>query len=106
MKSGDFKVTPAGAGQHPDLSGLSCRWTPIETEGRTIASIIVEPADGRKSVPTEIAEWIAALVRDDRNGHPVSETAQALHGHPSGWNLKPAPPEEKGRSHHRSACFT
>lgn len=88
MKTGARKVAPAEPGQHPDLSGLSCRWTPIETEGRTIASIIVEPVEGQSSIPTEIAEWIAALVRGDRNGHPVPESGPGFTWPPVGLELE------------------
>lgn len=88
MKSGSYRVEPAAPGHHPDLSGLSCRWTPIGTDGRTITSVIVEPGDGGSSVPTDVAEWIAALVRGDRDGHPVSESGPGFTWPPVGLELE------------------
>lgn len=46
MKAGEFAVAAAPAGARPDLTGLSCRWTPIREEGRKIVSLILEPAAG------------------------------------------------------------
>lgn len=42
MKAGEFAVAAAGPGARPDLTGLSCRWSPIRSEGRSIVSIIIE----------------------------------------------------------------
>lgn len=88
MKSGTYRIRPADPDHHPDLSGLSCRWTPIETEGRTIASIIVEPGDDRSSVPMEVSEWVAALVRGERDGHPVPESGPGFTWPPVGLELE------------------
>lgn len=46
MKAGLFAVAKAPPGTRPDLTGLSCRWTPIREAGRSIVSLIVEPAPG------------------------------------------------------------
>ena len=88
MKSGMFGIEPAEPGSHPDLSGLSCRWTPIEAKGRKIASVIVEPGPGQLAVPADIAEWIAALVRDDRGGHPIPESGPGFTWPPEGLELE------------------
>ncbi len=43
LKAGEYAVAAAAPGERPDLTGLSCRWTPISAAGRKIVSIIVEP---------------------------------------------------------------
>ena len=43
MKAGQFAVPPAAPGSRPDLSGLSCRWNPIQSRHGVIASIIIVP---------------------------------------------------------------
>ncbi len=43
MKLGEYAVAPAPAGQRPNLEGLSCRWLPVQAQGRKIVSLIVEP---------------------------------------------------------------
>ena len=42
MKAGEYAVPPAPPGSRPDLTGLSCRWSPIKAEGENIVSIIIE----------------------------------------------------------------
>ena len=45
MKAGRFLVPAAPAGARPDLTGLSCRWSPIHARNGTIVSIIAVPVD-------------------------------------------------------------
>lgn len=45
MKAGEYRIEAAEAGTRPDLTGLSCRWTPISEAGRHIVSVIIEPAE-------------------------------------------------------------
>jgi hypothetical protein len=46
MKQGRFAVsTTTENGKRPDLTGLSCRWTPITAPGKKIVSLIVEPGE-------------------------------------------------------------
>jgi len=79
MKAGQFAVEPAAPGSRPDLSGLSCRWNPIQSRHGVIASIIIVP------VETASPEQFAGLVNDivaiageqERGGHPVP--AEGLH---------------------------
>jgi hypothetical protein len=42
MKAGEYAIAPAPPGSRPDLAGLSCRWSPIRSEGQKIVSIIIE----------------------------------------------------------------
>lgn len=45
MKQGRYAVAIAPAGSRPDLSGLSCRWNPIEARHGQIVSIIAVPCE-------------------------------------------------------------
>ncbi|WP_287092029.1 DUF3095 family protein, partial [Mesorhizobium sp.] len=40
MKAGRYRIDPAPAGTRPDLTGLSCRWNPIDARHGEIVSII------------------------------------------------------------------
>lgn len=52
MKAGQYAVKPAPPGSRPDLTGLSCRWSPISSEGESIVSIIIEAGvNGTDSFP-------------------------------------------------------
>jgi hypothetical protein len=46
MKQGRFAVPMAKPGSRPDLSGLSCRWNPIQSRNGQIMSIIAVPRPG------------------------------------------------------------
>ncbi|HEV7322835.1 MAG TPA: DUF3095 domain-containing protein [Ensifer sp.] len=73
MKAGRYHVDAAPAGSRPDLTGLSCRWNPIQSRHGTIASIIAVP--GPKGNGPEFQQLIADVValadEEDRHGHPV-----------------------------------
>ena len=49
MKRGEFAVPPAPPGTQPDLSGLSCRFEEIPATRGLILSVLVVPAQGRRS---------------------------------------------------------
>src|SRR5690606_12528941 len=74
MKAGRYAIAPAPAGSRPDLTGLSCRWMPIDARNGEIASILVMP---RGDLPSpafaDLVTAINKLVREelDRSGHPV-----------------------------------
>src|SRR4030095_10923513 len=46
MKRGEFAVTAAPSGTHPDLSGLSCRFEEIPSVRGLILSVLIVPAKG------------------------------------------------------------
>ena len=74
MKQGKHKIERAKSGEYPDLSGLSCRWMPVEKDGSKIISMIVEAVDGKKEIPNQVLESLLDLVDADKvNGHPVPE---------------------------------
>ena len=66
MKAGNFAVAAAPPGTRPDLTGLSCRWNPIEAHHGEIVSIIAIPggAGSRRRVP-------ATGLRRRRAGQPA-----------------------------------
>jgi hypothetical protein len=69
MKAGRHLVAPAPAGARPDLSGLSCRWEPIEAERGEIVSVLVlpQPAAGRDAFAGLIARIISLLGGAERS---------------------------------------
>ncbi|HEV7309742.1 DUF3095 domain-containing protein [Ensifer sp.] len=101
MKAGRYHVGAAAAGSRPDLTGLSCRWNPIQSRHGTIASIIAVP--GAKGNGPEfqalIADIVAMADEEERNGHPVPVLgpdprfsfkgidAEARAQAPKGWRL-------------------
>ena len=74
MKEGLFAVEPAPPGAVPDLSGLSCRWNPIQSRHGDIVSIIAVPAGPQNGDAFQalIADIVALSAGEERNGHPVA----------------------------------
>ena len=50
MKAGRYTVKPAPPGTRPDLTGLSCRWRPIEARHGEILSMIAIPGPNAASL--------------------------------------------------------
>jgi hypothetical protein len=73
MKAGRFRIDPALAGTRPDLTGLSCRWNPIEARHGEIVSIIAVPgaAGSGKAFQQLVADIVALVGEEERGGHPV-----------------------------------
>ena len=73
MKAGRFTIEPAPAGTRPDLTGLSCRWNPIEARHGEIVSIIAVPgaAGSGKAFQQLVADIVALVGEEERSGHPV-----------------------------------
>jgi hypothetical protein len=74
MKAGAFRAEPAPPGARPDLSGLSCRWRPIEARNGTILSLIAraEPDAAPEAFASVVHDVIGIVERDAaRAGHPV-----------------------------------
>lgn len=60
MKQGRYAVAAAPPGTAPDLTGLSCRWNPIEARNGQIVSIIALP--GRAGSPAEFGALVSEIV--------------------------------------------
>lgn len=74
MKQGEYEVLPAKSGEYPDLTGLSCRWMPIEKKGSKIISMIVEAYEGKASIPANVlGELLVMIDADKPEGHPAPE---------------------------------
>ena len=73
MKAGEYAVRPAPAGQRPNLEGLSCRWMPVQTPGRKIVSLIVEPGLRSDTAGYQRAaeRLLAALGMDRGSASPI-----------------------------------
>lgn len=74
MKEGFLAVPPAPPGAHPDLTGLSCRWNPIQSRHGDIVSIIAVPAgpSNTEAFQTLISDIVALAASEEREGHPVA----------------------------------
>lgn len=73
MKAGRYRIAPATDGSEPDLTGLSCRWSPIQSRHGAIVSIIAVPVPSvdPKRFEALIGDIIALAAQDERGGHPL-----------------------------------
>jgi hypothetical protein len=74
MKDGHYGIDAAPPETQPDLTGLSCRWSPIASRHGEIVSIIATPdqaGDGAE-FPKLIADIVVLAGGVDRDGHPIS----------------------------------
>lgn len=73
MKGGRNEVAPASPGARPDLTGLSCRFRPIESVRGEVVSLLVRPRDG--APPAEFAALVRRILDivggAERGGSPV-----------------------------------
>jgi hypothetical protein len=80
MKDSRYRIEPAPAGTRPDLTGLSCRWNPIESRHGEIVSIIAVP--GERGITPEfrklVNDVVAISAEQGRDGHPVPAEGPAL----------------------------
>lgn len=99
MKSGEFAVDPAPPDSRPDLTGLSCRWQPIESRRGVMLSLIVR---ARPGVPAgsfaATIRMLLDLVRsaDEREGHPVPVGGPSVRWPPSGLDLEASASRGRG----------
>jgi hypothetical protein len=72
MKRGEFTVPPAPAGAHPDLTGLSCRFSEMPAERGLILSVLIMPASNDGAAFRRLIEDIVTLVEKSPGaGRPV-----------------------------------
>jgi hypothetical protein len=73
MKAGEFAVPAAAPGARPDLTGLSCRWSPISAQGRSVVSIIIEAGrSGAAGFPDRAVRLLhLAGMSGGRSGSPA-----------------------------------
>ena len=78
MKAGRYTVKPAPPGTRPDLTGLSCRWSPIESRHGEILSIIAVPGPSAAGFETLVSDILRLTGTQDRSGHPVPADGPAV----------------------------
>lgn len=79
MKRGEFAVAPAAPGAQPDLSGLSCRFSPIPSSRGLILSILVVPGECDPNVFRAAIEEVVSLVENSPDaGRPVPDNGPPL----------------------------
>jgi hypothetical protein len=73
MTRGEFAVSQAPSGTHPDLTGLSCRFEEIPSVRGLILSVLIVPAKGAdpKAFRKLIEDVIALVERSPDAGRPV-----------------------------------
>jgi hypothetical protein len=90
MKAGDYAIPPAPSGSRPDLTGLSCRWSPIKPDHGKIVSIILEPGEGGADRFPEIAQKLLDLagMRLPRGGSPMPAAGPTGKWPPEGLEIE------------------
>lgn len=90
MKAGKYAVGAAPPGSRPDLTGLSCRWSPIKPEKGRIVSIIIEPAAGRAEGFRAVADRLLDIVgmQAPGSGSPMPKAGPTGTWPPDGLELE------------------
>lgn len=90
MKAGDYAIPPAPPGSRPDLTGLSCRWSPIKPDHGKIVSIILEPGEGGADRFPELAQKLLDLagMRLPRGGSPMPAAGPTGKWPPEGLEME------------------
>ncbi len=99
MKAGRYGVAAAAPGTRPDLSGLSCRWNPMESRHGEIVSIIAVPAEGGDPGAFDrlVGEIVELAGREERGGHPVPPDGPESGFIPAGLDAEAKAVAPKGR---------
>ncbi|MEW9836323.1 DUF3095 domain-containing protein [Mesorhizobium marinum] len=90
MKKGEYAVAPAPPGSRPDLTGLSCRWSPIKPDDGKIVSIIIEPGEAAGESFPAMAETLLNLVGMQMagGGSPVPKQGPSGRWPPEGLEME------------------
>jgi len=79
MKRGEFAVPMAPPGAHPDLTGLSCRFSEMPAERGLILSMLIVPASADSAAFRRLIEDVVTLVeRSPGSGRPVPAAGPSL----------------------------
>ncbi|WP_183432340.1 DUF3095 domain-containing protein [Mesorhizobium sp. RMAD-H1] len=102
MKAGQYRVGPAPKGARPDLTGLSCRWSPIQATLGDIVSIIAVPgpARDRRAFQALVSDLIALTGRERRGGHPLPAQGPEFGFSPQGLDIETRANAPAGRRWH------
>jgi hypothetical protein len=90
MKSGRYTLPEAQVGITPDLTGLSCRWSPVRARNGTIVSLVLNSATGAdpQAYKAVVQDIIALTSRLDRGGHPIPNAGPDASWPPHGVTLE------------------
>jgi hypothetical protein len=99
MKAGRYAIEAAPSGTRPDLTGLSCRWTPITARHGAIVSIIAVPASEDIAAFRNVVHDIVSLIGEqERDGHPLPPDGPSFKWPPEGLDYEAraaSPPQER-----------
>jgi hypothetical protein len=92
LKAGRIGIDPTPREARPDLTGLSCRWSPIRSQHGMILSILVLPApraapEAFRAVATKVIEMTEL---GDRGGHPVRAEGPQFAFRPAAMRMEAA----------------
>lgn len=90
MKQGKGHVAQLDQDNLPDLTGLSCRWTPITSQKGSVLSVVVAPrADADRNEVEKVFGHVVALASQlDRGGHPAMASGPSFTWPPAGLELE------------------
>ena len=89
MKQGHNLIPPAPPGSRPDLTGLSCRWSPIRAEGSdVILSIIVAPRDDHARFDATVQDLFSILDDSPHKSSPIPASGPQVAFPPPGLHLE------------------
>lgn len=90
MKRGDYAVTPAPSGSHPDLTGLSCRFEEMPAARGLILSVLVAPRDGADAAAFRavVEDVIAMVERSPEAARPIPLQGPGITWPPAGLELE------------------
>jgi len=90
LKANRYAVSLAPAGAQPDLSGLSCRWKPMEARFGVMLSVIVRRnANAQdKDFTTAVEAFLKMLDKGEGAANPVPEQGPAFGSPLAGFDLE------------------
>jgi Protein of unknown function (DUF3095) len=91
MKTGAFALAPAAPGERPDLTGLSCRWEPLQSKAGVMLSLLVQrPSDADPKVFADVVLKLLAAINtaEGREGHPLPAGGPRYRWPPAGLDLE------------------
>ncbi|MEM7319584.1 MAG: DUF3095 domain-containing protein [Pseudomonadota bacterium] len=90
IKSGDLSLEMAESGQHPDLNGLSCRWSNLKSRNGKVVSLVIEPAgeDTDKAFFDVARSVIQKVDKVPNAGNPIPAEGPGVQYPPPGMALE------------------
>jgi hypothetical protein len=90
MKAGHYDIPAAPEGTFPDLTGLSCRWSPTKSKNGTILSLVLQMAENADPLAYDGIVQKVVKLSDclERSGHPVPVAGAGASWPPPGLTLE------------------